>query len=164
MRLDNLAIAFSASQGQPYLIDKPEFCLRNWHKLLSFRLEQANAKQEKPNPIRETLLVPVRAIREKVEVAVEHTNMVKYQVQDKYHDLQDKSECKLKYCQCFVEREIHLLQNISGEQYMLEYFPIIKIYGTTKKLTTLDNNLNKKKTCSPEKFCFNNEVGILREQ
>lgn len=74
--------------------DKPRFYRYEIHTRPSFRLEKETAKKNKPNFIKETLIVPVRAVREKVEIAIEHTEMTKHIVEDKYHELRDQSECK----------------------------------------------------------------------
>lgn len=50
-----------------------------------------------PGHIKSFLLAPVTAVREQVQVVVEHTSHVKHSVEDQYHELQDKTDWIMKY-------------------------------------------------------------------
>lgn len=43
------------------------------------------------------LLTPVRAVREQLQVVVDHGERAKHSVQDQYHDLQEKTGCKFMF-------------------------------------------------------------------
>lgn len=63
-------------------------------EILINRFVKHQSEDTKTNYIQSALLVPVSAVREKAQVVWEHTDSAKHTIQDNYHDLQYKSDCK----------------------------------------------------------------------
>ncbi|XP_075980429.1 uncharacterized protein LOC142979416 isoform X2 [Anticarsia gemmatalis] len=67
---------------------------------------QAKRKERGPGYISSFLLSPVRAIREQVQVVVDHTDHAKNAVQDQYHEFQDKTDWIVKYLREEENKEV----------------------------------------------------------
>ena len=53
--------------------------------------------EEEVGYVKSLLLTPVRAVREQLQVVVDHGERAKHSVQDQYHEFQDKTGCKCMF-------------------------------------------------------------------
>ncbi|CAB3221086.1 unnamed protein product [Arctia plantaginis] len=58
---------------------------------------QSKSQEKSPSYLKSTLLIPIRSVREQVQVAIDHTSTVKHSVQDHYHDLMDRTDWMVNY-------------------------------------------------------------------
>lgn len=65
--------------------------------IMFFRYIESTSKEHKTGYIKSALLTPVKAVREQVQTVWVQTDAIKNTVADNYHEVRDRSDCKLMY-------------------------------------------------------------------